>query len=161
MFNGTAKTRDSNIGILVLKSLWKILVYNFIFKLRSDQRKSERKSETVLWCLLFITARKRSLVQWGAWSGGGCGNLPCDGYCCGRYASYWNAFLFFDLLLWFFWSFSLSLLFSLGVNRSLPFRVFVQVGRSPHWKLVWQMMVPPPLYPGLHVYVMAVNIVYG
>ena len=20
--------------------------------------------------------------------------LPCDGYCCGRYASYWNAFLF-------------------------------------------------------------------
>ena len=27
---------------------------------------------------------------------GGCGELPlkADGYCCGRYASYWNAFLF-------------------------------------------------------------------
>ena len=23
--------------------------------------------------------------------------LKADGYCCGRYASYWNAFLFFDL----------------------------------------------------------------
>ena len=22
------------------------------------------------------------------------GDPPCDGYCCGRYASYWNAFLF-------------------------------------------------------------------
>ena len=34
--------------------------------------------------------------------GGGClvpsgvpGGDPPDGYCCGRYASYWNAFLFF------------------------------------------------------------------
>ena len=27
--------------------------------------------------------------------GGGCGDPLCDGYCCGRYASYWNAFLFF------------------------------------------------------------------
>ena len=25
---------------------------------------------------------------------GGCGDLPQDGYCCGWYASYWNAFLF-------------------------------------------------------------------
>ena len=25
---------------------------------------------------------------------GGCGDPPRDGYCCGRYASYWNAFLF-------------------------------------------------------------------
>ena len=27
---------------------------------------------------------------------GGCGDPPleADGYCCGRYASYWNAFLF-------------------------------------------------------------------
>ena len=37
----------------------------------------------------------------GAWSGGGClvpggcvVETPRDGYCCGRYASYWNAFLF-------------------------------------------------------------------
>ena len=27
----------------------------------------------------------------GAWWGA---PLPRDGYCCGRYASYWNAFLF-------------------------------------------------------------------
>ena len=31
----------------------------------------------------------------GACSGGGVGgDPPADGYCCGRYASYWNAFLF-------------------------------------------------------------------
>ena len=54
-----------------------------------------------------ITARKRSLEQgniftsvclvpgWGACSQGGClVETPRDGYCCGRYASYWNAFLF-------------------------------------------------------------------
>ena len=29
----------------------------------------------------------------GAWSGGVV-ETPRDGYCCGRYASYWNAFLF-------------------------------------------------------------------
>ena len=38
--------------------------------------------------------------QGGAWSrgclllGGGLVETPPDGYCCGRYASYWNAFLF-------------------------------------------------------------------
>ena len=26
--------------------------------------------------------------------GGGCGDPPHDGYCCGWYASYWNAFLY-------------------------------------------------------------------
>ena len=26
----------------------------------------------------------------------GAGTPPADGYCCGRYASYWNAFLFID-----------------------------------------------------------------
>ena len=32
--------------------------------------------------------------RWGACSGGGVpGGAPSDGYCCGRYASYWNAFL--------------------------------------------------------------------
>ena len=69
-----------------------------------------------------ITARKRSLGQGniftsvcqefcsrggvsgpgGAWSWGGAwfqgvpgpGGVGRDGYCCGRYASYWNAFLF-------------------------------------------------------------------
>ena len=30
---------------------------------------------------------------------GGPGGDPPDGYCCGRYASYWNAFLFIVLLL--------------------------------------------------------------
>ena len=52
----------------------------------------------------------REVWSWGAWSVGGsgpggvpgpggsgpggvpCGDLP-DGYCCGLYASYWNAFL--------------------------------------------------------------------
>ena len=35
------------------------------------------------------------MVPGGAYSGGGvpCGDPPPDGYCCGRYASYWNAFL--------------------------------------------------------------------
>ena len=30
----------------------------------------------------------------GAWSQGGARWRPPNGYCCGRYASYWNAFLF-------------------------------------------------------------------
>ena len=72
------------------------------------------------WCeRTFITVRKRSLGQgnmftgvclstggvpgpggcllWGgACSGGRClvEKPPLDGYCCGRYASYWNVFLF-------------------------------------------------------------------
>ena len=29
----------------------------------------------------------------GAWSRGGVWRPPCDGYCCGWYTSYWNAFL--------------------------------------------------------------------
>ena len=45
------------------------------------------------------------LLLGGAWSRGGGGIRACteadpprrDGYCCGRYASYWNAFLFFFL----------------------------------------------------------------
>ena len=55
-----------------------------------------------------VSARRGCLVQrgsapggggaWssgGAWSGGGeVWRLPRDGNCCGRYASYWNAFLF-------------------------------------------------------------------
>ena len=53
-----------------------------------------------------ITARKRSLGQGnmftggvpapGSGGGGGAGGDPPDAYCCGRYASYWNAFLFND-----------------------------------------------------------------
>ena len=39
---------------------------------------------------------------------------PHDHYCCRRYASYWNAFLFFDF-------FSLSCSFSLSVNKPLGF----------------------------------------
>ena len=51
----------------------------------------------------------RGVWSWGGtWSGGGClvwGGLipggaswrdPPNGHCCGRYASYWNAFLFFS-----------------------------------------------------------------
>ena len=30
----------------------------------------------------------------------GPGTPPADGYCCGRYASYWNAFLFTRFLYW-------------------------------------------------------------
>ena len=30
---------------------------------------------------------------WGLWSRGVPGVEPPDGYCCGQYASYWNAFL--------------------------------------------------------------------
>ena len=43
-----------------------------------------------------------SASSWGgassrgsASSRGGCWRPPRDGYCCGRYASYWNAFLFY------------------------------------------------------------------
>ena len=36
------------------------------------------------WCLL---------PRGGVCSGGACGNPPQDSYCCGRYAFYWNAFL--------------------------------------------------------------------
>ena len=28
---------------------------------------------------------------------------PADGYCCGRYASYWNAFLYFDVSMMEIW----------------------------------------------------------
>ena len=43
------------------------------------------------------------LLLGGAWSGGVCSEgclveTSLDGYCCGRYASYWNAFLFQHLL---------------------------------------------------------------
>ena len=34
------------------------------------------------------------LVPGGVWSRGVPGGDPLDGYCCGQYASYWNAFLF-------------------------------------------------------------------
>ena len=52
---------------------------------------------------LFITARKRSLGQGNIFTpvchsvhtGVPGGDPPPDGYCYGRYASYWNAFLFF------------------------------------------------------------------
>ena len=45
------------------------------------------------------------LLPGGACSGGsaprGCGDpLEADGYCCGRYASYWNAFLF-TMVFWY------------------------------------------------------------
>ena len=36
----------------------------------------------------------------GAWLGG-CGAPPLDDYCFGQYASYWNAFLLFSLLIFF------------------------------------------------------------
>ena len=39
-------------------------------------------------CLL----RRGACSREGACSGGV--ETPCDGYCCGRYAFYWNAFLF-------------------------------------------------------------------
>ena len=51
------------------------------------------------------------LVQGGAWSRGMClvlggvcsrvvpGGDPPESYCCGRYASYWNAFLLFHIFL--------------------------------------------------------------
>ena len=68
-------------------------------------------------CLRIFTARKRSLQRLcfdtcvsvqrggsgpggvpapaGVWSqGGGVETSPRDGYCCGHYASYWNAFLY-------------------------------------------------------------------
>ena len=37
----------------------------------------------------------RGVCSWGVPAPGGCGDPPpkADGYCCGRYASYWNAFL--------------------------------------------------------------------
>ena len=70
--------------------------------------------------IIIIIARKRSLGQGNMFTGvclstGGCllpgghgpggvhgprgepgGDPPPDGYCCGRYASYWNAFLFLE-----------------------------------------------------------------
>ena len=39
-------------------------------------------------------AMGRSAPRWGACSWGVPGRDPPDGYCCGRCASYWNAFLF-------------------------------------------------------------------
>ena len=49
-------------------------------------------------CLLWGVACSEGLsAPGGALLWGGCGNPPppkADGYCCGRYASYWNAFLF-------------------------------------------------------------------
>ena len=73
------------------------------------------ESPNEFFCCLIITARKRSLGQGnmftgvclstggvpgprgeGAWSRGEVPGVdpPPDGYSCGRYASYWNAFLF-------------------------------------------------------------------
>ena len=54
-------------------------------------------------CLILgVSALGGAWSQGGAWFRGGCLVLggawwrpPWDGYCCGRYASYWNAFLFF------------------------------------------------------------------
>ena len=54
---------------------------------------------------VILSTGGRCLLLGGAWSGrclllggvcsGGClVETPRDGYCCGRYASYWNAFLF-------------------------------------------------------------------
>ena len=75
------------------------------------QTVNQRAVRILLECIL-VTTRKRSLGQGnvyrcvpvhrggGVWSqGGACsGDLvpqktPPDGYCCGRYASYWNVFL--------------------------------------------------------------------
>ena len=68
---------------------------------------------------IIFTARKRSLGQgniftpvchsvhrgiclgpggWGCLLPGVPGGDPPDGYCCGRYASYWNAFLFRNIV---------------------------------------------------------------
>ena len=48
-------------------------------------------------CLLGggVPAPGGMLVPGGVWSGGMVpGGDPPDGYCCGQYTSYWNAFLF-------------------------------------------------------------------
>ena len=46
------------------------------------------------WGCLLPGGRCLLLGGWGAWSGGMPGGDPPDGYCCERYASYWNAFLY-------------------------------------------------------------------
>ena len=57
-------------------------------------------------CLVLgkVSAPGGGVLAWsgGAWSRGvsapgGLVQTPPDGYCCGRYASYWNAFLLCDL----------------------------------------------------------------
>ena len=86
--------------------------------LNTGRTKTFQKHKTLR---ALFTARKRSLGQgnifrslcqefcprgWGggdAWSRGVCswgpgGDLPHDGYCCGRYASYLNAFLLFLII---------------------------------------------------------------
>ena len=42
-----------------------------------------------------VSCRGGCLVRWGCARGVPGGDTPRDGYCCGRYASYWNAFLFY------------------------------------------------------------------
>ena len=55
-------------------------------------------------CLAAGGVCSRGSAPGGACSGGvcsgGCGDPPpkADGYCCGRYASYWNAFLFHQFI---------------------------------------------------------------
>ena len=44
-------------------------------------------------CSQGVPARGGGLVPRGSGPGGS-GDPPRDGYCCGRYASYWNVFLF-------------------------------------------------------------------
>ena len=83
----------------------------------SDELNFVTCEQTLNTCLRIFTARKRSLqrlcfytcvsVQGGSGPGGmpapagvwsqGCGveTSPRDGYYCGRYASYWNAFLYY------------------------------------------------------------------
>ena len=41
-----------------------------------------------------VCSRGGGACSWGGSARGGVWRSPRDGYCCGRYASYWNAFLF-------------------------------------------------------------------
>ena len=41
-----------------------------------------------------VPAPRGVSCSWGGACPGRVWRPPCDGYCCGRYASYWNAFLF-------------------------------------------------------------------
>ena len=56
--------------------------------------------------------------------------LPADGYCCGRYASYWNAFLLiFKIHCYFHWNFTIwnhasnlkDVLLCFATNRLMPY----------------------------------------
>ena len=85
----------------------------------------------------------------GTWSGGVCsqgegwfalgevcsqgvpGGDPLDGYCCGQYAFYWNAFLFFDLIACSLIFFVFRFPFLLGLNRPLG---WIYTERKQQWK---------------------------